>query len=515
MRHILYTFLTGSLLLTTTVSCVDLNQEPQSFLTEEEYIEYPKDAESVTKGINALYNQLRGTKLNSSNKEVHDNYGFNARIQAISVSADDITISPSKPNNRLIFLENLTPSISSNDPDFQTLWTLFYKVINNSNKIIEGTPITENDKDKLQKVLGEAYFLRGLSYFYLVRIFGDVPLTLNKDDLQLTMKRSSVSDIYDKAIIPSLKQAVEWLPETSRSGDNSTPSKWAAKACLADAYMTMAGWPLKRENPNYYSLAATELENIIDESGLELENKYEDLWKESLKTKNNEHMFAIHHSVKTSTASNYGYSYYPYDYYPRAGWRDYFANEAFYNNYPNDERKKCNFMTEWEKADGVTIDYKNSLDKLPVIKKYQDYDERKATDNKVNSAQSNGITSIYRYADVLLMYAEASTRATGSVSSKAQEALWDVQRRAQGHPSNPNLTTTTNKDEFLEAVFNENGWEFFAEMRRWFDLVRLEKVSEKRADAWNNSLFKANNHYYFPIPYQQIDLTGWTNNPGY
>jgi hypothetical protein len=52
-------------------------------------------------------------------------------------------------------------------------------------------------------------------------------------------------------------------------------------------------------------------------------------------------------------------------------------------------------------------------------------------------------------------------------------------------------------------------------MKRWFELVRLEKVSEVRAETWNGSLFQSNNHYYFPIPYQQIRLTQWTNNAGY
>lgn len=159
----------------------------------------------------------------------------------------------------------------------------------------------------------------------------------------------------------------------------------------------------------------------------------------------------------------------------------------------------------------MTVNYKESADKLPAISKYYDYDDGAAG----KSAQSNGLTSIYRYADVLLMYAEASTRATNSVNQEALTALQEVQKRAQGYPSNPVLTTTTVPEEFLKEVFDENGWEFFAEMRRWFDLVRLEMVDDVKPDKWANSLFKANNHYYMPVPYVQIDLTGWDNNPGY
>lgn len=504
MKKLIYTFIASSMLAATVTSCVDLDQEPKSFITEEEYIEYPKDVESVAKGVSGLYNQLRGT--NAAGK--HDNYGFNTRLQRLNVSADDVTYSPTKANNPLGTLESLTPSLYGNNDDFQTPWSIFYKVINNSNKIIEGTPITENNKVALQQIVGEAYFLRGLSYFYLVRLFGDVPLVLTKDDPDITMSRTSVAEIYEKAIIPSLSTAAQWLPEKSRSNDSSTPSKWAAKAALADAYMTMAGWPLKK-GQEYYGKAETELNEIITKAGLELTKKYEDLWKEDKKTETNEHMFAIHHSVKFNTASNYGKSYYPADFYPKAGWSDYYASEKFYLSYPDDERKAWNFMVEWPVAENKIANYKDSKDGLPAISKYYDYDQGAPG----NSAQANGITCIYRYADVLLMYAEASTRANGNVSSDAVAAIQKVQERA-GY-AQTNYTTTTNVEEFLNAVFNERGWEFFAEMKRWFDLVRLEKVADVKPTEWNGSTFKANNHYYFPIPYNEINLTGWANNAGY
>ena len=134
---------------------------------------------------------------------------------------------------------------------------------------------------------------------------------------------------------------------------------------------------------------------------------------------------------------------------------------------------------------------------------------------QLQEAQANGITCIYRYAEVLLMYAEASTRANNTVSEKALEQLQEVQKRAQGYPENPTLTETTDPQAFLKAVSDERGWEFFAEMKRWFELVRLEKVSEVKQAQWNGSIFQSFNHYYFPIPHQQIELTGWQNNPGY
>lgn len=491
MKKILYIALTSSLFLTT--SCVDLNQEPLSFITEEEYIEYPKDVASTAKGVTALYNDLWG-----------GNYGFNSRLQRLNVSADDVTYAPTKANNPLGTLASLTPSISSNDADFSGPWIFFYKVITSANKIIEGTPIPTAKPENMQKVLGEAYFMRGLSYFYLVRLFGDLPLMLTKEDVKEGVDRTTVAEIYDKAIIPSLTKAAEWLPAKSRSGFSSTPSQWAAKACLADAYITMAGWPLNK-GQEYYAKAAEVTKDIILNSGLSLTKDYTDLWKELKKEEANEHMFALHHSAKQKTASNYGKSYYPADYFP-AGWSDYYANESFYLKYPNDDRKAYNFMTEWPTSKDKVIQYKESLDGLPAISKYYNYDEGAPA----ASAQSNGITCIYRYADVLLMYAEASAKATNTIDALALKSLQEVQDR-----SHSTLTKTTDPNAFVEAVFNERGWEFFAEMKRWFDLVRLQKVADAKPSEWAGSTFKANSHYYFPIPFQQINLTGWTNNAGY
>ena len=481
-------------------SCVSLDQDPQSFLRFETF---PKDASNLASAADALYVDLW-----------NGNYGLNCRLQRINVGADDVTYHAARPNNPLALIEDLYPYITQNDADFSTLWSLFTKAIYDSGKIITETPVNEADNSKeavaLRAVVGEAYFVRGLSYFYLVRLFGDLPLILTPEDAEKKdMQRVAVADIYDKAIVPDMERAVKWLPATSRTKDASTPSKWAAEAALGDIYMTMAGWPLNK-GKEYYAKAESVLGDAIQNSGLKLATHYADLWKEANKTTEKEFLFGIMHSNANKKASNYGKSYYPSDFAPNAGWSDYYASEKFYLAYPNDERKAHNFMTEWNTKKGV-VNYKKSADKLPAISKYYDYNDGLPG----KSAQSNGITCIYRYADILLMYAEASVRATNSVSAKATNALQEVQKRAQGYADDATVTTTTNPSEFLDAVFDENGWEFFAEMRRWFDLVRLEKLKDVKPTEWANSLFKANNHYYFPVPYTQIELTNWANNAGY
>lgn len=475
-------------------SCVDLTQTPDGFLTEEEYF---KTKGAAIKAADGLYISMWNS-----------NYGFNSRMMRLNAGAGDITSSPTKPNNALNYIVDLQPSLTSNNDDFAIIWKLFYNVVFDSNKIIKFTSTEQIDADpKVAIAVGEAYYMRALSYFYLVRLFGDVPMYLDNDNATARMPRTEVEKVYDEAILPSLMKAMELLDNNSRSKTSSNPNLWAAKALLADVYITMAGWPLNR-GTEFYAKSAKESLDIIQSGKYSLTPKYEDLWKENLKTETNEHMFALHHSAAQKVPSQYGKSFYPSDFYPTAGWSDYYGNEEFFLAYPEDDRKNWNYMTDWasSEAGGDVVYYKDSKDGLPAISKYYDYNNGKPA----ASAQSNGLTAIYRYADVLLMYAEASNLATGSVNDMALDCLNKVQSRAHSA-----LTTTRSSEEFDKAVFAERGWEFVAEFKRWFDLVRREKLAEARPNAYNGSLFKANNHYLYPIPYEQVQLTGWTNNPGY
>lgn len=489
--------------LFSATSCVDLTQEPQSFISEEDYY---KIEGATQKSIPGLYYTLW-----------HGNYGFNCRIMRLNTQADDITVSPSKPANLLNNMQRLSPALMANAKDFEMLWENFMNVINETNRLICYSEIPEDEKKakNLKEALGEAHFMRALAYFYTVRIFGDAPLLVDPRENAAEMPRVSVEKIYEEVIVPSLKQAIEWLPEVSRTHNSSSPSTYAAKTCLADVYLTMAGWPLKKEG--YYAKAAEMAKEVIDANKYSLQASYADLWKEENKASSSEFIFALHHSVANKIASQYGKSFYPIDFHPNAGWADYYGNLDFYKAYPDDDRKAWNYMTEWESKVAVVggkegetevrrIGFEESKDRLPAIAKYYDYNNGKPGKSQL----SNGVTSIYRYADVLLIYAEASNLATHQVSDFALACLNEVQERA-----NSPKTTTKDSAEFDEAVLAERGWEFLAEGRRWFDLVRREKVAEKRSEVWEGSLYQKQGHYYYAIPQDQIDLTQWDNNKGY
>lgn len=479
------------------LSCVDLVQEPKSWITKEQYIQLPQDISQLQKAASGLYNSFW-----------NQNYGFSCRMMRIGTAADDVITSP-KPNNVMALIQDLAPNPTVNSADWNTMWLNMWSVISGANTLISGTPIPADAvlAEKYNRTLAEAHFMRALSYFYLVRLFGDVPLILTPEEAVLPQQRADVGTIYEKAIIPDCEQAIKFLSSNSRTGNSSTPSKWAAKALLADVYMTMAGWPLKKGN-SYYAKSAEQTLDIINnasKAGLSLEPSYADLWKEAKKTNANEHLFAIHNSVANKNPSQYGKSFYARDFSP-AGWADYYGNPTFMDATPASERKSFNYLLSWKTSSGTVVDWENSLDKAPCISKYYDYNQGAPSTN----ALSNGLTPIYRYADVLLMYAEASNLATGIVNATALKCLNDVQARAKS----PITPAGISSSEFDKAVFDERGWEFLAEYKRWFDLVRKEKLKDVKKQ-YEGSIFQKNNTYYYPIPVDQVRMSGWKNNPGY
>lgn len=499
--------------------CVDLAQEPHSFLTPETIVYDQKTIEIMANG---LYKDLWD-----------NNYGFNCRSQILGVGADDIvTGSMAK---RYAQIDQLTVTSTLHDDDVEYMWKNLYNVVRSSNTMIRDVTATKDVADEVKTpYLGEAYFMRAFAYFHLVRYFGPVPAILDPDcneDMygngSGSIVRASVADIYDKIIVPDLKTAEEKLPSRARTNDNSRISRGAAKACLADVYLTMAGWPLKRTE--CYALARDKAKEVIDHTDTKtysLATTYESLWKEATKASDEEHIFALNHDSNNGLASNYGRSYYATEE-SSSAWSDYLADSCFYENYPNDARKAFNFIASF-KVEGTPrpLSYKSTSMRSPAINKYRDYTPLNSEGKVIMTAQTNGITPIYRYADILLTYAEAQNKADGSPNALAYDCLNKIRERgakgANGKVYSYEKASGLSSEAFDEAVFMERGYEFFAEFKRWFHLVRTEKVLEANM---GNPRVKANiesfgiagkskeQYYWMPLPIQEVQQCGFEQNP--
>ena len=481
--------------------CVDLKQEPLSFLTPEN-VSY--DESNMTTMANGLYRALWGW-----------NYGYCCRLFTLTLGADDV-IAGQLSKTRVIVIDELRADATISELDVKYFWTNMYNLILNSNLMIEGISGSSGSFEEKKPYLGEAYFMRAFAYYNLVRIFGDVPAIIDSKSAQDVLGnenigRNRVADIYDKIIVPDLIMAEEYLPEVPRTRDNSSVGKIAAQTCLSEVYLTMAGWPLKRTE--YYAKAAEKAKQIIEASynTHRLVEHYEDLWKEVMKSDNTEHIFAINCSRLNSMASQYGISFLAME---ENGWSDYLADEAFYLKYPDDERKAFNYKTTYNRAgrpgQTIIVPYTQSTMKSPFINKYRDY----GTD----AAQSDGIIPIYRYADVLLIYAEAQNLANNGPDDLAYRCINDVRKRATGGTPN-DIPENLSGEDFDNYVFDERGWEFFAEFKRWFQLVRREKVEE--CNRYNSRVVEAGyidrnkENYLMPLPPKEVELAKFPQNAGY
>ena len=127
----------------------------------------------------------------------------------------------------------------------------------------------------------------------------------------------------------------------------------------------------------------------------------------------------------------------------------------------------------------------------------------------------DGFVPITRYAEVLLIYAEAANMAEGGPSAEALEAINKVRRRAGGYDQSvyPDLPSGMSKAAFDDAVIAERGWELAFEGKRWFDLVRREMVVEANKDLYPNV---SENNRWLPKPGTEVDLIeGLNQNEGY
>jgi hypothetical protein len=351
--------------------------------------------------------------------------------------------------------------------------------------------LVTTNPDEVKQILGEAYFLRAFDYYWLVRLWGDIPLikTANYDSELLKVSKSKPADIY--ALIEADLTQAESLMGNSKLALGRA-SKGTAKALLADVYLTQAGWPLK--NSAKLALAASKAKEVMDSKAaysFDITTPLATLWGgTSAGVGTPEEVFALQFCPNCNWFNSnavYGNACMPSD---ENGWDDYFSEINFFNNYPAGLRKDITFQT----TINGTIPWQKFSTGHPYFGKF-----------RVNNGEATWQTSqslpLIRYAHVLLIYAEAKAR-SGSLDASAYEAINAVRKRA----GLPDLTGLSAAD-FATAVVKERSWEFAGEWTRWFDLTRLEMVESANANKDSKDLPVIGTiKYYMPIPAREVAL---------
>ncbi len=228
-------FLAGAMMMIglTLTSCDVLDETPRATFTPD----YFKTENGVKGGITSLYANLRNTQGQA--------YYWNA----CETGTDEYTFGESGKDENFMVLD-FTPTsakLKSTNCRADVFWGSAYSDINTANGVIENGQAAGIDN----ALLAEARFFRAFDYFTLVQLYGGVPLDLGAGELKFNTSpvrvstRNTVAEVYEKAILPDLEEAVSSLPTDPRV--EGAVTKTTARLFLAKAYLTYAWW---LENPN-------------------------------------------------------------------------------------------------------------------------------------------------------------------------------------------------------------------------------------------------------------------------
>ncbi len=470
-------------------SCGDdfLNQPPRASLTVGSF---PISSDDAVLATNAAYNSLRTWQINTG--------GF----PLLDMMADDATKGSNPGDGTAIRVyDNFehTATEGSTERWYKTL----YEAVRRCNLVIEEVPTIEMDVALRDRLVGEARFLRAYYYGMLVRGFGDVPKVTSVDP-PLDLGRSPVSEILNEIIYPDLEYASAILPERSEYelSELGRATKGAALGLLA------------RLKLFYGDFAAVETitRNIMQSGEYALVTNYEDIfvWDNE---HNEESIFEI--SAKPEWFADGGNQYGNTQGVrgtPNKGWG--FCRPAYtlieeYQN-TNDLRKDPSILFLNEVVDGILIQgegatpdttYDNG--KIVEIECYNQKAWFPGNDSKTSFGHNR---RIIRYADVLLMHAEALNE--NGKSAEALPFINQIRTRA-GLPA----ISTMDQGQLRNIILNERKHEFALEGLRFYDLVRTGKAEEVLGPLG----FIKNKNEVFPIPQSEIDISQGriSQNPGY
>ncbi|AOW10441.1 RagB/SusD family nutrient uptake outer membrane protein [Flavobacterium gilvum] len=481
MKKLIYSLLLGF----AAVSCTkELTEDPKGLLAS-----------------NTALNTLPGlqTAIVGAYKPLKDGYnsGFgSAALDAVVMGSDDLTTHPSSNKQELREMDQF--AVNSTNSRIYVIWLGCYKAIQNANAIIDNYEKVGNTAE-IKQIGGEAYFIRAYSYFWLTRLWGNVPIISSSTYTSslLSVSKSDPATIY-KLIESDLKNAETLMGNTKPAAGRVNAG--AAKAVLAEVYLTEAGWPLK--DASKYQLAAAKAKEVIDNSakyGFDLVPNLATLWSGTTTSNNTvEDVFTLQFCSSCGNPSTLNGKSSMAD--PEeSGWADYCAEVTFYNNFPDGIRKDLTFQSVFTKPNGTTVTWQNSTIRHPFFKKFR---VNTPTPNFATSSTDQSV-KLLRYAQVLLTYAEAQARSSAAPSTDAYAAVNRIRTRA----GLPNLAAGLSSAAFADAVVQERAWELAGEYTRWFDLQRLQKVEQANANKAPDDLKPVGPiKYWLPIPYKDVQI---------
>lgn len=468
-------FFSGLLLGLT--SCEDfLEESPQDRTTVTNFYTTEEAANSA---VNAIYAHL--------NSQGGDSFG--------GVYHGGVWVAPGLASDELVNLQAGSPdqdqiatfTVTPENGMLYEIWKQHYKAISLANIAIARIPGIDMNVTRRENLINEARFLRGLLYFNMVRLFGEVPLLLD-EVVPVAPEKSSVDQIYAQ-IITDLVSA-ESLPAEQPLGRGKATSG-AAKAILAKVYLTLGR----------YKDCIDKSEEVIDSGLYELWDDFADIYKIANRGQK-EAIFSVGFGTNNGSIIFWEVSQMHVRLLPQElqsagittntlGWTG--PTTDLVNAYEaGDERRDVTVFNRFNETVAGTA-YNVPFNRY-YFRKY--WDVTVPSEFKATSAEND--FPVIRYADVLLMYAEALNEE--GRTGEAMDAVNEVRDRA-GLGDLVGL----NQADLRDAILEERRLELAAEGHRWFDLVRTNRL-EEIVEAAKPGVDVTQEHYLFPIPQRERDL---------
>ena len=451
-----------------------------------------KTAADFQQGVNAVYDALQSQQA----------YG-RTFYYLMEVRSDNTDIGDRGANAGIASQIDLFTEATTN-PFVTDGFAGSYVIITRANAVLDRIDAAGIDDASKKQFKGEALFLRALSYFNLVRLYGNVPLVTRTEspNESLSDKRNPVSEVYAQ-IEADLKSATSLLPVSYAAADLGRATAGSANTLLGKVYVTQKKW----------SDAATVLKTVLPTYSL-LAN-YADLFRADNPV-NAETIFTVRFRKGLSpTEGNTFFS----DMAPMI-----YINGTTYsgatNNRPTVDLAKAYEPTDKRFAASMdTVYYRNAttLSNGRYVKKYLDLPA--TTGDQGNSFP------VLRYADALLLLAEALNEQAYSASTADGSALYYLNRvRTRAGVPTYSGTDLPTQDAVRDALFRERRVELAFENDRWFDIIRYSKgLQTMQAHLLKeyglSSPVLTANRFLLPIPQREIEVhndpVNFPQNQGY
>ena len=486
-----------------SASCSDfLTEDPKGQLDPKTYY---NSADAVNSAVYALYTQVNVSQIYTN-------------MLYPQWQGDDITANPASNKQAVAEIDGF--SASNNNKGVREAWEKNYKIIEAANNIINNIKYDENTvyANTAKEAVGQAHFWRAFAYYYLVRLYGPLPI-IERNSTEYNEKApATIAEVYDY-IVKEMKAAIEVLP-TSYTGEpahhneiDAYVTKQAAQSALTAVYMSMAGYPLNKTE--YYGEAAKLAKEVIDNNsqyGFYLDNDWS-------------HVYSMGHNYNKETILGIDYSPLPWwtndseftscDRFESLGdkaWGDAWGEIAFWKRFPEGKRKKATYAEKITFQDPDSYTIVNMVDWWALnpdgTKVVPEYHPMFCNFTVNADAQGNAIAAPYdytkpnwtgmvndhrqrviRYSELLLWYAESAARSGAADLSFAKDCLKKVRERACDDPYNVTLgdgsvvnIDAMTAEQLAEACYIEHGWEvagyWVAMVTRRSDEFRMNELKK-------------------------------------